>query len=1375
MIKTLRGTNGSAANVGAVQVQPAISDLGHSVKQQTTQVSHQTSPAKVPPSQAIIVTPALFQTSAKLQVQSTVSIDTVVASMISDKTFMLPPFHSEFNTILPSFAKSLQPASLVHPNTTKQVVTTKKFEPYEQLTGIAHERPEIVMLTNFLPLFTKEVGHSSPSGMNQVENGGYYPFMTDAGRFMDTYLQASQLHVVNSKQMIRDLRSKYAFVANFFASNHSGIVETMNSLSVTSNFLLGLVQGLFSLKAKLDMRNDIHSLVPATVARDYFMNFTKINNDNSSTNVLIEVAQHNLPPKYTISDTLVRLGYRVDSVKNVFSSTKIWLQVMLEMKNILQFHSAEFLDIDPVTQRLDSSATSITTLSTPLFDFGSSISRLLPLTELSTIPVAQIGITSNTLNLAWQSLYKTVHFKSDEAHIAALANLVSKEFRYSFGLSLQPVQQALNSQYNYSISSTVANTGVFDSIVGDPGNNITDISGQQANSLMSVARRVPEPNISVLTFESKYVDGDTGTLTPGGTYYVDQVMKTDGQEFDTNRLDLLGNLFDLSYNQFGTIVSGMNLLATPVVNPDDKKITQFSTVMSSPLTLAGHVLTSLIDTRNGNTLPAIKNDNLGAVYSYAIKNNQVKSLLFMLSMARVARPGRPFIIISNLPDSPQVQNTPLTDALVDKIIDALVAAVPQALAGSRFLKGTAVKASNKATSISRDTIKASFKSGTALTKLVDNTMHLVLGAFQSDNHAMLNGRTRYSGELDTTIMMATFDMVIQMIAKYDNQAIVSAHYGNFLASLGTLTFNISKTTTNWHASFLSLFSRIEKEIALIHQLVYATLNSLKNLAAAIKSYSNYLKSPPAKEQLREVSSVIDDPTLFNMLMSEQQIMLMASTAIDLSNQFGRPRDIPISADVDGDGDFDIDDEMKIIDDSAITPKLRNAVYGMFGAAEFASKQGYNKKILTIGIPLGFTERLKQRVSITHQQKSTFIDKQGDIVNLVIYKVDLENSDIVYKPKRVLVELTRFPIRNDRFFLDIPDKPTLNDIVHALPTRDLSEQQSLLFGPTYWTSGTDSVNKGLSVSFTDASYSFLSAAEKQSIAQNHVLSYLLEVYIRLLTGVSVAEYHFDLVEPPRPMSQTMIQFLTEHYLALVSDNLSTQNTSTGASNQSPLGGVLFTSTVPRPLGYTVPLAIAPHATTYPQMGNSAGVAGTISRATQFGSIQASAPVKTLTEQESIGSVAKNMSSISQRHVAATMQGLRTISNSSRMLSSLSDPLAVSKRIVSPKQFDRVFNVVIDPDEFEIDYAKTIKTPQGKQALQQMIRKGDIIPETENHFFSSAVKSSDQVANSSLGRPFTQGRAAPNVGLFRYRDRDKNQGDLTFEKYFVTVETYEEEEV
>lgn len=1378
MIKTLKFSNSSFAALGNLQVQPQVNHIAATAKQSVVQaVSHASA---VPPAhQAALATPLLLHNASDLKVETKHSLHTITNHLINNPKTILPPYHSRLiSHIMPTFALHLEPVDLTRRHASDDlIVTAKKFEPYEQLTGISHERPEVVMLTNFMPLFEKEVSHSQPSFIHLVENGGIYPYMTDAGRFIDTHLQARHLRHVNTIHVLRSLRYRYGWMHDYYYTRKQAFHKNVDALRDSANFLLELVRSLERLKGQLDLRDDIHVVDPHSVVNYHHLHFTKIH-ALSTANVLYDIIRRYMPLQYTVPDALVRLGYNADNVKHKFSSTKIWMQLLLEMKDLLRFHSAEFLDIDPVAQRRDANAIGITKLNTRHFELRESLPGLPPLAELSKLSPGQLPSAVNVISQAWNVLYKDVHFKNNEARIAALANMVSKEFRYSYGLSANDVKQSLVDQFSYAVSPA-DNVDVFDAIVGRFGNNITDFPATQTNSLVNISQRQPASNVAVLTFESKYVDGDTGTLTPGGSFYVDQVLRTDGQKFDTSRLDEAGDLFEKTHKNFSVIVNGMNMLATRIYDPYDRTHTQFSSILSSPADFIRDTLRNLIDERTGITLNTAVNDNLGAVYSYAAKNSKIKSALFLYTIAKITRPYHATVPFFHqavpIIGKGTIDNAPMTDALINSVIQALESTVPQTLTGNQFIVSKLFHVSKSFPTLTKETIKASLKSGTTMSRFVENAMLQILNAFRYGNRAIVDSRTRYNGWLDTTTMMVAFDAIIQMIANYNNQTIASSNHGHTNYNRGILTFNISRTNVNFRASYNNLITKVEKEVALGQKLIYTVFNTLQQLQGAFKNYSNYLKSPTALNKLHQIAAVINDPNLLQMLMSEQQIMLLASTVHDLVSRVSQTGTLPDNADVDGDGDFDADDEIKILDDSVVLPKLRNAVYGLFGTREYAQQKGYNKKIITVGIPLGFTHRLKQRVNIRNLKKTTFVDKQNDIVNVTIYKVDLENSDIIYKPKKFLFELSRFPVRNDAYFNNIPDKPALSDIVRAIPTRDFGQSQTRASEVTYWGITSSDIAMGRKPAFDDESYSFLTNAEKSQIIQNHVVSYLTEVYVRLLTGISLADYHFDLVEPPRPHDDDFVKLITEHHVAHLADSFRVQQTS-AAEHHGPSGGVLFSTTASKKIGYTSHTAAAHKASQQPRLGNPAGIAGSISHATQFGSIPTPTVVKTLDAQRAIGTLDANLSSISHRNVSIALHGLRTISNMAHMITPVADPLAVSKRILNPKQFDRVFNVVVDPDDFEIDYDKTVATPHGKHALEQMIRKGDIIPETENYFFRNQVISAAiRDIHSPIARPFVQGRAAPNHALFRFRDRDKTQGDLTFDKYFVTIETYGEDEV
>lgn len=1371
MIKSLKASNGSFFKLGNLQVQPVVNDLGNAVQQQSKIASIVKSAGVPPAHQTVIATPVLQHNAGEMKL-SNASLHTIATSLFSDKKFLLPPFHSVVNKILPTFALHLEPVDIDRPSDENVVIATKKFEPYEQLTGISHERPEIVMLTNFLPLFMMDVSHSQPSFIHLVENGGIYPFMTNAGRYVDTQLQSRQLRYTNAVHMIRQLRLNYPHLHHDFYSRRRAFEKNIDELRDTANFLLELVRSLEKLKAQLDLRHDLHEVDPHQVVRYHSLHFTRIN-ALATSHVLYEFARRYLPTSYNVPDTLIRLGYKSDSVRNRFSSTKIWMQLMFEMKNILQYHSSEFIDIDPIAQRRDDNATVINRSNTKYFGLRQQLPSLPNLSDLTTLQPSQVPIAINTLNQAWNVLYESVHFKTNEAHIAALANLASKEFRFSYGLSSPDVQQSLTDQFDYSVTP-VDNVAVLDSVIGKFGNNISDLSATQTKSLANMASRQPAANVAVLTFESKYVDGDTGTLTPGGAYYVDQVLRTDGQNFDTSRLDELGDAFEKTHKGFSTIVNGMNMLATRVYDQYDRTRTQFSSILSSPVDLIHDVIRHVVDERTGATLPQAVNDNLGAVYSYAARNNRVKSALFMFTMARITRSYHPVIPFFHAFGTTTIQdNTPLTDALIGTVVASLEATVPQTLTGNQFIISQFFHVNKKFPTLSRDTINASLKSGTLLTRFIESTMQQILSAFRSGDRAMVDHHTRFNSYLDTTIMMVVFDTILQLVARYNNQNIVSANFGHTKYTQGTLTFNISRTTTNHRASINDLRTRLEREVALTHKLIYTTLNSMQKLSGAFKNYSNYLKSPPALDKLRGVSGLLNNPDMLHMLMSEQQIYMLASTIQDLVDRISQPGVVPDNVDVDGDGDFDADDEIKVLDDSVVTPRLRNALYGLFGTREFASQKGYNKKVLTVGIPLGFTRRLKQRVSINNLKKSTFIDKQNDIVQLVVYKVDLQNSDIIYKPQRFLFEMSRFPVRNDKFFLPLSNCPTIDEITNSIPTRDYGEKFGQNRDPHYWPSATRS---GVRLAF-DETYAFLTDQQKNEIIHNHVLSYLYEVYVKMLTGIDLGDYQFDLQEPPRPVDDELVKLVTEHHIAY-SANLYKIAKTTSVEQHPPMGGVLFSSTLSRKTGFAK--GAVHGASIHPKMSNATGIAGRVSTEAQFAALQPTPDVKTLEAQRAIGNLSTNLTAVSHRNVPVILHGLRTISNLSHMVTPLADPSAVAKKIVAPKQFDRVFNVMVDPDEFEIDYEKTVKTPHGKRALEQMIQKGDVVSTTENHFARSTAMSraSSGVINFAkfpMGRSFVQGRSAPNHALYKFRDRDKNQGDLAFEKYFVTVETYGEDEV
>ena len=141
----------------------------------------------------------------------------------------------------------------------------------------------------------------------------------------------------------------------------------------------------------------------------------------------------------------------------------------------------------------------------------------------------------------------------------------------------------------------------------------------------------------------------------------------------------------------------------------------------------------------------------------------------------------------------------------------------------------------------------------------------------------------------------------------------------------------------------------------------------------------------------------------------------------------------------------------------------------------------------------------------------------------------------------------------------------------------------------------------------------------------------------------------------------------------------------------------------------------------------------------------------------------------------MDSLKAVSTFSQTLSSISSYDALNQYVLVPKQFERVFNVIVDARDFEVDYAATTATPFGKEALLLAIAQGDIIP---NPDYFGARRSTKDIAVASVSSAsgavsrtgYPAGREPNNVN--NYVARAKNQSDASIDKYYVTIETFDE---
>lgn len=150
------------------------------------------------------------------------------------------------------------------------------------------------------------------------------------------------------------------------------------------------------------------------------------------------------------------------------------------------------------------------------------------------------------------------------------------------------------------------------------------------------------------------------------------------------------------------------------------------------------------------------------------------------------------------------------------------------------------------------------------------------------------------------------------------------------------------------------------------------------------------------------------------------------------------------------------------------------------------------KIVSVGLPQGMTKQVSDRVNGNAITQTSFVEKEFDVVALNVYRRDLRREELVFKPKRILFDLSlyqdpTFNLERDGRFYDF------ERLVESITLRDMSKSSEP------------------KVSLRDlqnsTSYSFLQPAEVRQLVSNHVQSDLLNGYVKITSGIDLTEKNF----------------------------------------------------------------------------------------------------------------------------------------------------------------------------------------------------------------------------------------------------------------------------
>lgn len=209
----------------------------------------------------------------------------------------------------------------------------------------------------------------------------------------------------------------------------------------------------------------------------------------------------------------------------------------------------------------------------------------------------------------------------------------------------------------------------------------------------------------------------------------------------------------------------------------------------------------------------------------------------------------------------------------------------------------------------------------------------------------------------------------------------------------------------------------------------------------------------------------------------------------------------------------------ILTTDVVSTDERNAIFAMLKSKSFVRPLAKSRvKLLPVGIPAGFTERLTDRISKSSITANSLTPQDADVVYINVYKRSADNDDIIYKPQKFIVDLSLFykPLTN----LNVNPNESFNQIVNRAEVCDYSTGTK-----NTWTM--DKVN-------SDPKYNtFLSQTDRYNMFSNTIVSGLLQTYMMLMTGIKFTEDTFtkELIQVGTEINP-LIESLVKDYYELV---------------------------------------------------------------------------------------------------------------------------------------------------------------------------------------------------------------------------------------------------
>lgn len=975
------------------------------------------------------------------------------------------------------------------PNTS----TNNRFKN-SSLKGIASQRPEIISLTDFKPIF---------------ENQKILKY-NDLGYFFDYKFQLLKLR----EKTIENIKKTFS-INPLVKTEYERINKNFQNFIKTEEEKLKLVESFVKIFQSVDKAFQIRE-----IDKTFF-----------ETNGMLDIETF----------FIRKMNYNKISY-NSFSDTKILYQLLFDLRAASENYSINLLNLTDPDRNNDTNSVKIDTTYTKVNNFTFDVNTL------ST----KINGGAPKLSLNENNFFNFLNSLPGDlsSRIKICLHTFGRILRVSKGLNKPNVKSMFSN--NFSVSTDF---NPFDNIIGIvPTDIFTQPRGNGTIASTLLLSDAINSNIKILPFENTIVDDGETKYVPGTVYFKDDLVETTNtvsllnygenlvskisntsflynEIFDFNNLNynlipqnLIKNIFEtvkntISYCTSTTVASPESLIIPAIFNLSNtdkvlkfylfqfvlllglakatkesnfelfrKLKTEIKTLKNFPNVELDLTLTNDADQSSSIKNAAAKLAN--TITTYVSKVLTENSILQLNTDATFSPPPR-----NDGFSSLYLQTNELISKTLLDTISATVSNKPNLFKDFLDLANVFYNAATPFLNEGTEQLTTSSYLNISLSNvmlLLFETISSISGKFLSIKFDLDNGKIfgllyhskylkaslRAIEKLLTGLPKNLYSFQTEIVVPFNQGATTSNE--QYILPLATPFLyedeDYIRKFDYFHAEYKDLYDTLQGEDSFLRNIL-SIFESISFNFNQIKRYTENTFSRLTDEQKQTINqnSGIIQPAQFAIA---KKLLAKLKQENTLTNIL-------------------IDNEFYHLSSFSINQNILND----------------KSKILTVGIPNGFIDNVKERLNkisaINGQEQIVDFKNETNVISINVYKKSLLNEEIIFKPQKFLFDLTLSVSDYDKTIILDPTDTFENNNKFL----KFIENEDLL-----------SIAKTKQEVLRNEKYKFLNSQEKEMVIMNLIKSHLLSKYCYLSTGLEILEESFPLVSYDFNVSDEFDTFL-----------------------------------------------------------------------------------------------------------------------------------------------------------------------------------------------------------------------------------------------------------